>query len=148
MGGYVAGSELISNVVRRFFFVFVLVALPTGSVAEAASRQKTDGTIVNPIVARSGTAHYYNGPNVELDADLADANLNFANLSGATFSIGTILSNGQTVLQHGFDADGLQTYLKASPVSASNASNLNIVPEPANVFLLLTGLLMLARVRF
>jgi len=52
------------------------------------------------------------------------------------------------VAQHGFDAASLQTYLEASPVSAYSASNLNLVPEPANVFLLLAALLTLARVRF
>ena len=50
--------------------------------------------------------------------------------------------------QHGFDAASLQTYLEASSVSAYSASNLNLVPEPASVLLLLTGLLTLARVRF
>jgi len=55
---------------------------------------------------------------------------------------------GQSVQQHGFDAASLETYLEASPVSAWRASNLTIVPEPASVFLLLTGLLTLARVRF
>ena len=44
------GSQLISNAVRRFFLVFVLTAWLTGSVAEAASYQKTDGTIVDPIL--------------------------------------------------------------------------------------------------
>jgi len=86
-------------------------------------------------------------------ADVHNAKLTYADLTGAnlateTFSPGTILKDGQTVLQHGFDADGLQTHLEASPISAWNASNLNIVPEPASVFLLLTGLLTLARVRF
>ena len=86
-------------------------------------------------------------------ADVHNAKLTYADLTGAnlateTFSPGTILKDGQTVLQHGFDADGLQTHLEASPISAWNASNLNIVPKPASVFLLLTGLLTLARVRF
>ena len=52
------------------------------------------------------------------------------------------------MLQHGFDAAGLESYLEAPPISASSASNLTIVPEPASVLLLLTGLLPLARVRF
>ena len=98
-------------------------------------------------------------------AELSYANLTYANLTGATltgaylmgadlddatFSTGTTLYDGQTVLQHGYHDDpaGLQVYLKASPVSASSASNLTIVPEPASVLLLLTGLLTLARVRF
>ena len=55
---------------------------------------------------------------------------------------------GQSVQQHGFDAASLQAYLLAVPVSASSANNVTLVPEPASVFLLLTGLLTLARVRF
>ena len=82
-----------------------------------------------------------------LGANLTDADLSYADLSYATFSPGTILYDGQTVAQHGFDAASLQTYLEASSVSAQSASNLTIVPEPASVFLLLTGLLTLARVR-
>ena len=58
------GSQLISNVVRSFFLAMVLTALLTGSVAEAASYQKTNGTIVDPILDRSGIAHYYGGPNL------------------------------------------------------------------------------------
>jgi len=52
------------------------------------------------------------------------------------------------VLQHGFGAVSLQAYLEASPLSASDANNLTLVPEPASVLLLLTGLLTLARIRF
>ena len=52
------GSQLISNVVRSFFLAMVLTALLTSSVAEAASYQKTDGTIIDPILDRWGTAHF------------------------------------------------------------------------------------------
>ena len=79
---------------------------------------------------------------------MSSATLFGTNLTNVTFSPGTTLYDGQTVAQHGFDAASLQTYLEASPISAWNASNLNIVPKPASVFLLLTGLLTLARVRF
>ena len=140
--------------------------------------QKTDGTFVDPILDGLGDPHGYSGtnlapfadlswaylPGASLDwadlssanlsnawlheADLRDANLYSVDLSWATFSTGTILYDGQTVLQHGFDAAGLQAYLEASPISASHASNLNLVPEPASVFLLLGGLLSLGWVRF
>ncbi len=72
------------------------------------------------------------------DADLTGAHLDYANLNGATFSTGTTLYDGQTVLQHGYHDDpaGLQVYLKASPVWASSASNLTIVvPEPHTILL-------------
>ena len=76
-------------------------------------------------------------------ADLTDATLYLANLTGSTFSTDTILVDGQTVLQHGFDAASLQAYLEASPVAALVASDLIIVPEPATLLLSLAGLALL-----
>ena len=74
---------------------------------------------------------------------LSNANLYYADLSYATFSPGTILYDGQTVAQHGFDAAGLQAYLEASPVNASSASNLTlVVPEPSTSALAVFGLLV------
>lgn len=64
-------EELISNAIHSFFLMLVLTALLTGSVVEAVSYQKTDGTIVHPIL---------NG------ADLHNANLCHAILSGAVLS--------------------------------------------------------------
>jgi len=80
-------------------------------------------------------------------ADLKYAVLIFANLDGATFSTGTTLPDGETVLQHAFDAAGLTDYLLTAG-EASSASNLTLVPEPASVLMLLTGLLLLGWVRF
>jgi len=71
---------------------------------------------------------------------LSNADLSNADLSYATFSTDTILYDGQTVAQHGFDAAGLQAYLLAHPVDASFASNLTIVPEPATLLLALLAL--------
>jgi len=92
----VIGSQLISNVVRRFFLAMVLTGLLTGSVGQAASYQKRGGTIVDPILNKSGIAHYYSGPNFEpyanlananvSNADLTSANLHSANLTGADLS--------------------------------------------------------------
>ena len=105
-----------------------------------------------------GSPHSYSGNNLESGANLSGATLILADLTGAkltiaylddaTFSLGTTLKDGQTVAQHGFDAASLQTYLEASPISAWRASNLTIVPEPASVLLLLTGLLTLGHIRF
>ena len=69
------------------------------------------------------------------NADLTYANLTGADLYSATFSTGTTLYDGQTVLQHGFDAAGLQAYLEASPVNATSAANIILVPEPHTLLL-------------
>ena len=84
------------------------------------------------------------------DATMEDSHLSNVNLSGAIleyayFSIGNILKNGQTVLHHGFDADGLRTYLEASPIFAY-ACDLKLVPEPSTVLLLGFGGVLLAYV--
>ena len=77
------GSHLMSNVVRSFFSAMVLTGLLTGSVAEAASYQKTDGTIIDPILDRSVITHSHSGPNLEPGADLTSADLTNANLTNA-----------------------------------------------------------------
>jgi hypothetical protein len=68
-------------------------------------------------------------------AYLYSANLTNAYLTNATFSTGTTLYDGQTVLQHGFDTAGLQAYLEAFPVYASSAANIILVPEPHTLLL-------------
>jgi len=88
----VIGSQLISNVVRSLFLVMVLTALLTGSVAEAASYQTTDGFIVDPILTRSGAAHPYSGQNLRFYADLTNANLTGADLTDA-YLYGANLTN-------------------------------------------------------
>ena len=42
--------------------------------------------------------------------------------------------------QHGFDAAGLQAYLKADLVGASFADNLTIIPEPTTLLLALLAM--------
>jgi hypothetical protein len=131
----------------RFALLVIVVTLLTSSIAQATSYLRTDGAIVDPIMNwHSASPRSYSGNNLKGGADLISANLSSADLTYATFSPGTNLKDEQTVLQHGFDAAGLQTYLEASPVYAWSANNLTFVPEPASVFL--TGLLTLARGAF
>ena len=202
------------QLVYRFTLLVVFVTLLGGSIVQAASYEKTDGTIV-PILNIYGSPHSYSGNNLEpfanlfgadlsfanlIDANLTnailiDANLDYANLDianltnanltfasllganltvasllganltsanlyganltnaildGATFSAGTTLTDGQTVLQHGYhdDPPGLTDYLlTAGGGGASSASNLTVVPvpEPCTLSLLGIGGLMLIR---
>ena len=102
----------------RFALLVIFVTLLSGSVAQAASYQMTNGTIVDPILDVWEDSHSYSGNNLEPYANLYGANLYGANLYGAnlreaglsnaTFSPGTTLCDGQTVLQHGFDAASLR----------------------------------------
>jgi len=104
--------------------------------------------LTNTNLTDANLSNAYMAGAILTNTNLTDANLSDADLYRATFSPGTILYDGQTVLQHGFDTASLETYLEASPISARRANNLYLVPEPASVLLLLTGLLTLARVRF
>jgi len=80
------GSQLIPNAVRSFFLAMVLTALLTGSVVEAASYQKTDGTIIDPIRGSGNSIHPYSGSNLGPDANLTGANLYYADLRYANLS--------------------------------------------------------------
>ena len=74
--------------------LFLLVVLAATSL-DAASYQKTNGTIVDPILRNNGTYHSYSGPNLEpgvtnigpsYGADLSQAMLAYADLNGAHLS--------------------------------------------------------------
>lgn len=45
-----------------------ITTLVHGSVALAASFQKTDGTVIDPILDTASSTHPYNGPDLEPDA--------------------------------------------------------------------------------
>ena len=63
---------------HRFWVFF------TASYTHAASYQKVDGTIVDPILDKYyGNPHPYNGANLEPDADLYGTDLSHAELVGA-----------------------------------------------------------------
>ena len=76
-------SQLISNTGHSFFLTLVLTALLTVSIVKGASYEKLDGTIVDPIVDRSGIAHSHSGPDLEPGADLPSADLSNADLYNA-----------------------------------------------------------------
>ena len=71
----------------RLVKLFLLAAFAASAV-DAASYQKTDGTIVDPILETYGSTHPYSGDNLEPnanldDADLTKAQLLYADLTGA-----------------------------------------------------------------
>ena len=59
----------------RFALLVVAVTLLSGSIAQAASYQKTDGTIVDSIMDTGGSTHPYSGNDLEARANLTNANL-------------------------------------------------------------------------
>ena len=76
----------VSNVVHCLSLVIFLVTLFGDALAQAASHEKKDGTIVDPIFDTSFQVHPYSGPNLESEAILTDAVLNNANLSHANLT--------------------------------------------------------------
>ncbi|MEC8337474.1 MAG: pentapeptide repeat-containing protein, partial [Planctomycetota bacterium] len=67
---------------RRITLVIIL--LFSATCADAASYQKTDGTIVDPIQNLiQGGNHVYSGNNLQPGANLLGANLGGADLTGA-----------------------------------------------------------------
>ena len=139
------GSQLISNAARSLFLAMVLAGLLTGSVAEAASYQRTDGTIIDPILDRSGITHFHSGPNLEPGADLSGADLTCADLYGADLtdvynvetSTGSPYYYGNTLLPFGFDpvAQGwrLAPYCDFTSDAACNLADINQMFHAGNL---------------
>ena len=90
-----------ANVVHRLRSVVFFVTCFTGSFAQAASYQKRDGTLVEPILDTSGSTHPYDwtnlGPHADapfsrldnadlLNADLLNAGLDHAKMSGTVMT--------------------------------------------------------------
>jgi len=73
----------VSNAVRCLSLVMFLVMCITSSRVHAASYQKRDETIIDPIRYVSGDVHPYSGPNLEGWAELGQANLSSAYLARA-----------------------------------------------------------------
>ena len=68
---------------RSFTLLVIFVTVLTSSIAQAASYEKTSGTIVDPILNRWGRPISYSGNNLEAGADLNSAILTYADLTGA-----------------------------------------------------------------
>jgi len=87
---------------QKLCSLVVISTLVHGSVALAASYQKTDGTVIDPILDTASSTHPYNGPDLEPDAcldwgeDLSGANLAGADLSDVWME-GTDLSGANLI---------------------------------------------------
>ena len=80
----------------RFVLVVIVVTLLSGSVVQGASYQKTDGTIVDPILDTFGSPLYYSGNTLGPAAKLLEANLHQALLPSAMPSLPVV--NGASPL--------------------------------------------------
>ena len=79
-------AKLVSSVMRCFSSVVFLVMCITSALTEAASYQKTDGTIVDPIMDINERPHAYSRNNLEPNADLSRARLRYADLADANLT--------------------------------------------------------------
>jgi MYXO-CTERM domain-containing protein len=73
----------------RTITLFLFAALVVTSV-DAASYQKNDGTIVDPILDNNGNVLSYSGPNFEPSANLFEAETYAANLNHADLGFATL----------------------------------------------------------
>ena len=110
-------GKLVSKVVSCLSLVVFLVTCITSALTEAASYQKTDGTIVDPIWGRTNgdlNIHPYTGPNLEPNANLTGADLTEANLFDANLH----------------EADLMSADLTDAFLSHANLNNANLTNSP------------------
>ena len=93
----------------------IIILLLSVTAADAASYQKTDGTIVDPIQSVSGGDLPYSGNNLQPGADLVGAELSGADLERANLRnadlTGADLSNADLYFAELFYADLSNAYL-------------------------------------
>ena len=89
----------VAVAVTLLVFVFSVMS---GGVAGAASYQRTDGTIVDPILDLDGNVANYTGPNLApgqtIDSDYSSLDLTEVDLTGAIFSNSTNAIFGDVIL--------------------------------------------------
>ena len=114
----------------RLVTLFLIAAFAAATV-DAASYQKTDGTIVDPIMIWfTMNIHYYSGANLEPYADLSKADLHqavllFADLRHANLS-GANLWNANLTDADLTDADLTAAYLRYADLRDANLSGSNL----------------------
>ena len=130
----------------------IIILLLVATCANAASYQKTDGSIVDPIQNINGGDLSYSGNNVGPGADLEGANLSNADLSGSDFSFvmyydysawtdAYYYTDNEPTWDSGMDAAWrLNEGILALPPT-------NAVPEPSTLLLALIALALLPRRR-
>ena len=76
-----ANFSVGESLIRRFVLLIISVTLLGGALAQAASYQTTNGSIVDPIMDWStNSPHSYSGNNLGTDGYQGRANLTYANL--------------------------------------------------------------------
>ena len=123
----------------------IIILLLSATCADAASYQKTDGTIVDPIQSVSGGDLSYSGNNLEVGADLSGAVLNeaflmdaalwfvdltnaklrFANLSGADLT-DTDLSGADLWVANLSDTDLTDAHLTGADLTDADLTDANL----------------------
>jgi uncharacterized protein YjbI with pentapeptide repeats len=146
---------------KTFPALATVLSLAISGSAFAASYQTTRGDIIDPIPERSGSPHYYAGPDLEPFANLSDANLTFADLTFADLS-GAYLNFANLSRANLSDADlsgaiGLERTIGRPDYNSTTdftgtgfdpvAAGWHLVPEPTSLALLSLGGLLLTRRR-
>jgi len=146
-----SGSDLTRGL---FNSTYLISGKMIGSVLVDA-----DFTNANLMKVSFGSANFQ-GANLT-NANLHQANFDGANLSGANltdtglvwargdgtiFDSFTILKNGKTIGEHGFDAAGLEQYFSDQDATFSNVT-MAVVPVPGAAPLGIAGLICVAELR-
>lgn len=116
--------------------LFVAVSFASSS-SLCASYVRTDGTIVDPILDTRGEVHTYDGPNLEPNfaylffvLEVEDANLDYANLSGALLTSanfrGASLRNARFPGAILFEADMAGAYMASARFAWADLRSANL----------------------
>ena len=145
--------------------IILLLSATAATTVDAASYQKIDGTIVDPIQSLSGGDHAYSGSNLQpmamlmpadlshadlTDANLIDADLTGAELTGSDFS-DALNYDYATWLNAFYYTDNEPTWPSGMDAAWRTSEGIlalaPVVPEPSTMLLALIGLALLPRKR-
>jgi len=114
----------------KFALLVVAVTLLSGSIVQAASYQKTDGTVVDPIMHIYGGPHIYSGSNLEPEADLDSANLTDYSGGSPYYYGNTTFSNDYHPVANGWI---LAPYCDFTPDATCDLKDINQMLQAGNL---------------